>query len=279
MARMQYIRPFDETKTFDTGFPGYRAQFVSHLESALIVASHIESGGCGPSLHYHHSDQLYYLIRGSMNVRLGEEVHRIDAGTLVFIPAGLAHCNWNDGDGTETHFEIIAPAPTPGAQIALLVDSPEDVPADRRNVVPGFVKAVDASDMAEPMPGFRILPLADPDSGSSNLAINYAEVGPGKGGPGTHIHEFDQYYFVLEGTLTIEVALEKHTVGPDTLVILPAGVPHRQYNDGDAVEKHLTLLAPPPEDGRPWDRGVTFEPNGEGLVGVTTGRHDQQPDS
>lgn len=279
MARMQFVRPFDKTKTFDTGFPGYRAQFVSHLESALVVASHIESGGCGPGLHYHHSDQLYYLVRGSMNVRLGEEVHRIDAGTLVFIPAGLAHCNWNDGAGTETHFEIIAPAPAPGAQIALFVDSQQDVPADRHNDRPGFVTVVDPAVMPEPMPGFKVLPLADPASGSSNLTINYAELSPGKGGPGTHIHEFDQYYFVLEGELTIEVALEKHTVRPDTLVILPAGVPHRQYNKGEVVEKHLTLLAPPPEDGRPWDRGVTFEPNGEDLVGVTTARHDQDAGS
>jgi mannose-6-phosphate isomerase-like protein (cupin superfamily) len=104
-------------------------------------------------------------------------------------------------------------------------------------------------------------------------------VGPGKGGPGTHIHEFDQYYFVLEGALTIEVALERYTVGSNTLVILPAGVPHRQYNDGDVVEKHLTLLAPPPEDGRPWDRGVSFEPNGEDLVGVTTARPGRQAGS
>ncbi|MGW5635011.1 cupin domain-containing protein [Streptomyces sp. NPDC003832] len=270
MARMQYVRPFDKTKTFDTGFPGYRAQFVSHLESALIVASHIEAGGCGPGLHYHHSDQLYFLIRGSMNVQLGEEVHRIDAGTLVFIPAGLAHRNWNDGEETETHFEIIAPAPTPGAQIALFVDSQDDVPADRRNEQPGFVKVVDPSNIAEPMPGFKVLPLADPASGSSHIAINYAELSPKKGGPDMHIHEFDQYYFVLEGELTVEVALQKHTVGPDTLVILPAGVPHRQYNAGDVLEKHLTLLAPPPEDGRPWDRGVTFEANGDDLVGVTT---------
>ncbi|MGW1563022.1 cupin domain-containing protein [Streptomyces sp. NPDC002144] len=279
MARMQYIRPFDEAKTFDTGFPGYRAQFVSHLESALIVASHIESGGCGPGLHYHHSDQLYYLVRGSMNVRLGDETHKIDAGTLVFIPAGLAHCNWNDGPDTETHFEIIVPAPTPGAQIALLVDSPEDVPAERRNDRPGFVESVDLTCIAEPMPGFKILPLADPASGSSNTAISYAELSPGSAGPGTHVHEFDQYYFVLEGELTVEVALEKHTVGPDTLVILPAGVPHRQYNGGDSVEKHLTILAPAPEAERPWDRGVEFRVNGEDHVGVTTADHKLVPAS
>lgn len=270
MARMRYVRPFDDTKTFDTGFPGYRAQFVSNLESALIIASHIESGGCGPSLHYHHSDQLYFLLRGSMNVQLGAEVHRIEAGTLVFIPAGLAHRNWNDGEGTETHFELIAPAPVPGAPLAMMVDTPEDVPAEKRNTTAGFVRPVDPARLAEPMPGFRLLPLADPATGSTNVTISYAEVDAGRGGPDTHIHEFDQYYFVLDGELTIEVALEEHTVGPDTLVILPAGVPHRQYNASAAMERHLAILAPPPEDGRPWDRGVTFAANGDDLGGVTT---------
>ena len=64
-----------------------------------MIASHIEEGGCGPSLHYHRSDQLYYLVRGSMKVRLGDEVHPVQTGSLVFIPAGLAHCNWNEGAG------------------------------------------------------------------------------------------------------------------------------------------------------------------------------------
>lgn len=270
MARMQFIRPFDDSRTFETGFPGYRAQFLSSLESALLIASHIESGGCGPGLHYHLSDQLYYLINGSMKVQLGDEVHAIEAGTLVFIPAGLAHRNWNEGPGTETHFEIIVPAPAPGTQIALFVDSPDEVPVERRNARPGFVKAVDRSRLAEPMPGFHLLPLADPAAGSQHATISYAEVAPGSGGPDTHIHEFDQYYFVLEGEMTAEVALEKHTVAPNTLVILPAGVPHKQYNVGTAVEKHIVVLAPPPEDGRPWDYGVTFVANGDNLAGVGT---------
>jgi hypothetical protein len=40
------------------------AQILSHLESALMMSSHIREGGYGPGLHYHRSDQLYYLIDG-----------------------------------------------------------------------------------------------------------------------------------------------------------------------------------------------------------------------
>jgi mannose-6-phosphate isomerase-like protein (cupin superfamily) len=267
MARMRYVRPLDLEQSVDTGFPGYRAQFLSHLESGLMIASHIEEGGCGPGLHYHRSDQLYYLIQGSMKVRLGYEVHQIEAGSLVFIPAGLAHCNWNEGPGAETHFEMIIPAPAPLAQIAIMVDSPEDVPVEDRTDRRGYVRRVDPAALTEPMPGMRLAPLADPESGSPHTIVNYLEIGPGGAGPGTHVHEFDQYYLVLEGQLTIEVALEEHVVGPGTLVVLPAGVPHRQYNATEVTEKHLAVLAPAPEPGKPWDRGVTFTVNGEDHSG------------
>ena len=92
-------------------------------------------------------------------------------------------------------------------------------------------------------------------------------VDPGKAGPGMHIHKFDQYYCVLEGEMTVEVALQKHVVGPGTLVVLPAGVPHCQYNAGEATERHLVVLAPCPLPGEPWDEGVDFIANGETHTG------------
>jgi quercetin dioxygenase-like cupin family protein len=266
-SRMQYVRPFDDEKAVDTGFPGYRAQILSHFESAVMLASHIEEGGCGPGLHYHRSDQLYYLIEGSMNVQLGAEVHHIDAPTFVFIPAGLAHRNWNDGPGAETHFEMIIPAPAPMAPIAIMVDSADDVPVADRTDRTGYTRQVDPAELDEPMAGLRVVSLGGPASGSLNTVVNYMELDPGGAGPDTHIHEFDQYYLVLEGELTVEVALDTHVVPPRHLVILPAGVPHRQYNASAATEKHLAVLAPPPLAGKPWDRGVDFVANGDNVTG------------
>lgn len=267
MVRMEYIRPFDPDKAFETGSPGYRAQFLSHLESAIFINSHIEEGGCGPGLHYHRSDQLYYLIRGSMNVQLGDAVHKVEAGSLVFIPAGLPHRNWNDGPGAETHFEMIIPATAPMAPIAIMVDSADEIPGGLRSTHPGYVRKVDGGAMTEPLPGLRVMPLADPESGSHHTVVNYIEVAPGSAGPGTHIHRFDQYYLVLEGELTVEIALETYTVGPDQLVILPAGVPHRQYNAGEVTERHVAILAPAPAPRQPWDLGVQISRTGEDHLG------------
>lgn len=260
---MEFVRPFDDTRAFDTGFTGYRAQFVSSLESTLFIHSVIQEDGCGPGLHYHHSDQLYFLLEGGMQVQLGEEVATVGARSLVFIPAGLPHRNWNEGPGQERHFEMIIPRPGPGAPLAYPVDSAEDVPVERRATQRPYVRTVDSAHLVEPMPGFRLQALADPASGSLHAVVNYAEVDAGAAGPGMHIHPFDQFYLVLEGELTVEVALQRHIVGPNTLVVLPAGVPHRQYNGGNVAERHLVVLSPAPKEGVPWDEGVDFIANGE----------------
>ena len=259
---MRYVRPFDDAQAFDTGFPGYRAQFVSKLESALLIHSVIQENGCGPGLHYHHSDQMYFLVTGHMNLQLGEEQHEVEPGSLVFIPAGLPHRNWNDGPGAENHFEMIIPMPPPGAALAHMVNSIDEVPDDRRPTQDGYVRQVTQTGLVEVMPGFRMHMLADPGSGSLYAVVNYAEMAAGSGGLEMHIHEFDQYYLVLEGELTVEVALQTHVVGPNTLVVLPAGVPHRQFNSGSGIERHLVVIAPAPLPGVAWDQGVDFVANG-----------------
>lgn len=112
------------------------------------------------------------------------------------------------------------------------------------------------------MPGFSLQRMLQRSHGSDNLALYVGSVEPGGAGPGTHIHDFDQFYYVLEGTMSVEVGLERFTAVRHTLVVLPAGVPHRQWNDGDETERHLTLIAPEPEPGDAWDIGVQFAANG-----------------
>lgn len=43
--------------------------------------------------------------------------------------------------------------------------------------------------------------------------------------------------------------------------------PHRQYNNCDVVEKHLTINTPAPEPGRLWDFGMTLTSDGIGHYG------------
>ncbi len=271
MQATQFVRPIDDRQAVATGFPKYDVQVLAQQESSLFLASTIGAGGSGPGLHYHESDQTYFLLRGNMNIQLGDEVVQIEPGTLVHIPAGLPHRNWNDGPGTEVHLETIFPSPTPLQQIAHMIDDPSDIPPEHRTDRSGTVVHIGSLTLPEPLPGFKAAPLVDPGMGVDRAVVNYAEVANG-GGIGRHVHEFDQFYFVLEGELTIEVALEKHVVGADTLVRLPAGVPHKNYNAAETTERHISYLLPPPVDGRPWDYGVDFAPNGDDHAGSFTTR-------
>jgi quercetin dioxygenase-like cupin family protein len=78
-----------------------------------------------------------------------------------------------------------------------------------------------------------------------------------------HVHEFDQFYFVLQGTLSVEIGLQRYDVPPGHLVILPAQVPHRQWNDQDQTEQHLTVMVPEPtapsSEGQRWDTAVELQ--------------------
>ncbi len=42
----------------------------------------------------------------------------------------------------------------------------------------------------------------------------------------------------------------------NTFVVLPAGIVHRNWNEGPGVEKHVTLLVPEPAKGEPLDYPV-----------------------
>jgi quercetin dioxygenase-like cupin family protein len=259
---VKFVRPLDPDKAVDTGFKGYRAQYLASQESALLIASWIAPGGCGPSLHYHDNDQLYYLVHGKMNVQLGQEVQRIGADSFVFIPAGLAHRNWNDGDSGELHFEAIVPCPGPGQPMLYFVESPEDAPGSSAS---GYVY-LPRDHRFETPPGTEGLTMQRLVF-NDRVVVNLLQSEAGGSGPGLHIHEFDQYYFVLEGVLEIQVALQRHTVGAGHLVVLPAGVPHRQWNGGSGRERHLAVLAPALKPDVIWDWGVSFESTGDNYYG------------
>lgn len=46
-------------------------------------------------LHRHEEDEAWYVLEGSLCVRIGEQVSRISAGGAVIVPGGVAHTYWN----------------------------------------------------------------------------------------------------------------------------------------------------------------------------------------
>jgi mannose-6-phosphate isomerase-like protein (cupin superfamily) len=234
---MDYVRSVDFSAFKGEGYE-YRMMYVG--ESCRVIASHVAAGGAAPPQHIHEVDQLYYVTQGEMQVVLGSEEFDVEPDSVVFIPAGTPHHNFNTGTEHEFHFEVLAPGPNPNYQPWEEVDSTD---AGGRHY---FVKEL--SDVeTESLPEFDRWMLVNSEDGANNMILYVATVAPGGGKSERHIHTVDQFYYVLDGELNVEVALESYVATRHSLVVLPAGVPHRMWNGSSEPERHIALIAPPPE--------------------------------
>lgn len=90
--------------------------------------------------------------------------------------------------------------------------------------------------------------LLDQELGSSTCAINCIKTPAGGGSPaGVHTHAVDQAFYILSGTMGIEIEGVESKVGPGTVVFFPAGVPHRNWNAGSEPTVHLAINTPAPD--------------------------------
>jgi mannose-6-phosphate isomerase-like protein (cupin superfamily) len=252
---MRYVRTVDFAAFPDAAFHSQRlADASTGLDSCICICTRVPPGrGTTSGLHTHPSDQLYYVLTGTMHARVADRTYVVEPGNLVVIPAGAPHWNWNEGTVDELHFELIVPPPGPGQSLVTPLDGSGPVGGlDIQVVRPLDDSRFDAS-------RFSQVVLADRSTGVSTLSLGVFRVPPGSQGPGLHVHRFDQIYYMLSGSMELDIGFEHHTVGPNTLVVIPAGMPHRNWNASSEVEYHLNLRVPEPQaDAGEWDLPVTF---------------------
>ena len=99
------------------------------------------------------------------------------------------------------------------------------------------------------------------DSGASSCSVNCIKTPPGEGSPaGMHTHVVDQLFYIMSGTMSLEIDGQAYTAEPGTLVVFPAGIPHRNWNGGAEPTVHLAFNSPLPSPDEPFARPV--EPRG-----------------
>ena len=59
----------------------------------------------------------------------------------------------------------------------------------------------------------------------------------------THVNE-DEYSYVLDGEVGIQIGDEDLIAAPGTLVVKPRGIPHAFWNAGDAPARLLEIISP-----------------------------------
>ena len=117
-----------------------------------------------------------------------------------------------------------------------------------------YVRTVDHEALAKAGPNERWNQwLLDHTSGGKHCSINCIRTPAGGGSPaGLHTHTVDQVFYIVSGTMSIEIEGQVSEVAPGSLVIFPAGVPHRNWNAGSEPTVHLAINTPLPDPALPF---------------------------
>jgi quercetin dioxygenase-like cupin family protein len=93
---------------------GAALTFLARAEQTGGAMTAFETGaapGEGPPLHTHvREDEVLYVLRGRLRIRLDEEIQVAPAGSFVFIPKGVPHSWQNVGDDQVRFLVVFTPA-------------------------------------------------------------------------------------------------------------------------------------------------------------------------
>ena len=93
--------------------------------------------------------------------------------------------------------------------------------------------------------GFRRATYVDRAMGSVHMGTGICFLDAG-GSIATHLHSFEESFYILEGGVTVEIGEKAHTLGPGNFGLIPTGVPHSWKNPGTGTARWLEMQAPQP---------------------------------
>jgi quercetin dioxygenase-like cupin family protein len=71
-----------------------------------------------------------------------------------------------------------------------------------------------------------------------------------------HVHDVDQIFYILRGTMSIEIEGKQYDCSPGSLIVFPAGVRHRNWNGSSEPTVHLAINTPLPDPNVPFAKSV-----------------------
>ncbi|MBB3953789.1 cupin domain-containing protein [Novosphingobium sediminicola] len=226
------------------------------LESAFVVYTRLAPHAAAQGSIALPVDHTYLVLKGTARVEIGNERFTLKPETLALLPAGVPHRIWNEVGEQADVLEVITPAPA--RDLAGLIR-----PAAAYHV-DGAAQYVRAAPPLGELAGGtghaslneRI--LASRATGSPHVLERLNDMLPGGGRTETHLHPFDQVYFVRKGEMSVQYGMSHYKAPANTLVVLPVGVAHNNLNESDQTQSIVTLLLPEPEKGRAMGAGVTL---------------------
>jgi mannose-6-phosphate isomerase-like protein (cupin superfamily) len=103
--------------------------------------------------------------------------------------------------------------------------------------------------------------------GSVHMGVGRCALAPG-GAINPHVHAFEESFYILEGSLVVQMGEQAFGLGPGHHGLIGTGVPHAFRNAGEAPARWLEMQAPQP---RPAEVGRdTFFVGGEAPAEAST---------
>jgi mannose-6-phosphate isomerase-like protein (cupin superfamily) len=99
--------------------------------------------------------------------------------------------------------------------------------------------------------GFRRATYVERAMGSVHMGTGICYLDP-NGLIQPHLHSFEESFYILEGSLIVQIGEQAHHLGPGNFGLLSTGVPHCWRNAGEGTARWLEMQAPQP---RPLDYG------------------------
>jgi len=108
--------------------------------------------------------------------------------------------------------------------------------------------------------GFRRVSYADRVMGSVHMGTGICFL-DANGAIRPHLHSFEESFYILDGSLLLQIGERAYSLGPGHFGLISTGVPHSWRNAGEQPARWLEMQAPQP---RPLDYGRdTFFVDGE----------------
>ena len=93
--------------------PGDRYTFLvtgAQSENAYFIMEALVPPAGGPPPHIHHREhESFYVLDGTLDIRMGDRVVQAGAGDFVHIPRGVVHCFTNTGTSSARMLLIFSP--------------------------------------------------------------------------------------------------------------------------------------------------------------------------
>lgn len=198
-------------------------------------------------IHRHHAD-AFYVLEGRLAITLDEEEVILEPGGFVFIPPEVIHTFANPGPEPGHYLNLHAPGLGFDDYLRGRLEDFDQVedppPGSGRPTSEAILLGAGEGDELALGPSRSCVKVGGSD-GLGSLALLESTIAAGFRGPVLHRHEaMVDSFWVLEGTLTLNLGGETVEAGPGSYALVPPGNAHTFSNPGADPVRVLNVMAP-----------------------------------